>query len=82
MDTSTSTLMTGLIVTGGQVSQGKGVDLKVVLSVLFLAIMLSVIGDSNAKFAQRFGLLILVGAVFAYAPSIIKGVGLNSKGAK
>lgn len=77
MDTSTSTLLTGLIVLGGQVSNGKGIDLKIIIAVLFMAIMLSVMGEGNAKFAQKFGLLILVCAVFGYGPAILKSTGLS-----
>lgn len=81
MDTSTSTLLTGLVVTGGQVADGKGVSLHVIVAVLFVAIVLSLMGEANAKLAQQFAALILVAALFTYGPAILKGLGL-SKAAK
>lgn len=82
MDTTTSTLLSGLIVIGGQVSEGKGVSLKIIIAVLFMAMMLSVMGEGNAKFAQKFGLLILVCAVFGYGPSILDKTGLTTSKAQ
>lgn len=77
MDTSTSALLTGVIVTAGQWSQGKGLTVRVILSAVFLAIMLTVLSQANEKLAKQFALLILVGAVITYTPSIIEKSGLG-----
>lgn len=79
MDTSTSMLLTGLVVTGGQIAKGNGISIKIIVAVLFLAMVLSVMGDANSELSKKFGLLILVVAVFAYGPAIIKGTGLADK---
>lgn len=79
MDTTTSALLTGLIVTGGQVANGKGISIKVVIAVLFLAMILSLMSNANDTLARKFGILILVGATFAYAPAIVDKLGLGKK---
>lgn len=79
MDTSTSALLTGTIVTAGQWANGKGITARVVLGAMFLAIILTVLSNANEKLARQFGLLILVGAVFMYAPAITKSSKLAKK---
>lgn len=80
MDTTTSSLLTGVIVVSGQVANGKGVNMSVVIAVLFLAMVLSIMGDANSDLARKFGLLILIVALFANGPAILKG--LNIGGSK
>lgn len=79
MDTTTSTLLTGLVVVGGNVAKGKGVSVQIVIAVLFLAMMFSIMGDSNPPLAQHFALLILVVAVVANAPAILDGLNVGGK---
>lgn len=76
MDTSTSALLTGVVVTAGKWSSGDGISVRTVLGAIFLAIILTVMNEANEKFARQFGVLILVGAVFRYAPKIIEKTGL------
>ena len=74
MNTTTSVVATGLVVSAGRWSQGKGVDIKTFIGVGVLAIFLAIIGEGNAKLAQQFGALILVAAVLIYAIPISKGL--------
>lgn len=82
MDTSTSMILLAVVVTTGKWSQGKGLDIRVVIQAVFLAVMLAVLGESQPAFAKKFGVLILVGAVFYYVPSVLEKTGLSKKSAK
>lgn len=78
MDTSTSALLTGVIVTAGQWSNGKGVTARVILGSCFLALVLSVLSEANEKLAKQFGLVILVTAVLHYGVSVTDSMGLTN----
>ena len=82
MDTSTSMILTAILATAGSWAKGKGVSVRMAVAAVFLGIMLSVIGQSEPKFAKQFGILILVSATFAYAPAILGKIQLNKKPAK
>jgi hypothetical protein len=82
MDTSSSVLLTAIIVTAGQWANGKGLTVRIALAAVFLALMLSVIGETQPKFSRQFALLILVSATLAYAPIIIQKSGLSKRSAK
>lgn len=82
MDTSTSMILLAIVVTTGKWSKGKGLDVRTVIQAVFLALMLAVIGESQPAFAKKFGILILVGAVFYYAPSILEKTSLSKKPVK
>lgn len=82
MDTSTSALLTSVLVVSGQWANGKGITTRVVLGGIFLAIVLSVMSNANEKLAKQFGLLILVGAVITYVPTILTKTGIGKPEAK
>jgi hypothetical protein len=77
MNTTTSAVMTGAVVYGGRWAQGKPADIKVAIGTAGIAIILSLLAQTNAKLAQQFGLLILVGAAFVYLPTMVEKLGLN-----
>lgn len=74
MDTSTSVLLTGVIVAWGQWSEGQtspSGKARIIFGALFLAIILTVLSDTNEKLAKQFGILILVAATMRYSLSIV-----------
>lgn len=77
MDTTTSALLTGVVVTAGRYAQDKPLDAKVALGAGFLAIGLAVLGQINPKLAQSFGTLILVASLLNYAIPISKKAGFT-----
>lgn len=77
MNTTTSAVMTGAMVYAGRWAQGKEIDIKVAIGTAGVALILSLIAQGNEKLAQQFGLLILLGAAFAYLPTIVQKLELN-----
>lgn len=77
MNTTTSAVTTGAIVYAGRWAQGKDLDIKVAIGTAGIAIILSLIAQSNEKLAQQFGLLILLAAAFAYLPTLVNKLGLD-----
>lgn len=80
MDTTTSAVATGVVVTVGQwAKEGKGPSIKVIVGMLFLAFFLAMLSNGNQKLGSQFSLLILVGAVLVYAVPITKKLGFSKK---
>jgi hypothetical protein len=79
MNTTSSVVLTGVVVTTGQWSQGKSVTMRIVVGASALALALAIMSGSNEELAEKFGALILLLALFTYLPSIIKKTGLAKK---
>lgn len=79
MDTTSAMLLTTLVVVGGKWSSNDTVSFRLVFGSFITAILLAVMAKENEKFAGQLAVLILVSAVFMYAPSIIKKTGIASK---
>lgn len=79
MNTSTSVLLGGSFVVLGQWVQGKGLGGKIIVSTLFVALMLSVMGQVNDPLARKFGMLFLVVALLGNAVPVLQKVGLIQK---
>lgn len=75
MNTTTSALLTGAIVSAGRWSQDKSLNSRIIISVFVLALALTLMGQANAKLANQFGALVLISAVFGYGPSILNKLG-------
>lgn len=75
MDTTTSTLATGLVVVIGRWTEEKEVSFKIFVGIAVLAVALAVMQASNEKLARQFGVLILVSALFTYGIPISKKIG-------
>jgi hypothetical protein len=69
-------LLTGSIVVVGRWVQDKPVNARIVIGIVASALFLSLLGQADAKLAGQFGALVLITAVFAYAPDILKKTGL------
>ena len=79
MNTTNAAVATGIIVTAGRWSEGKGIDLKVAIGVTVFALGLALLSGANEKLAQQFSVLVLVTALLRYTISITKGIGLSGK---
>jgi hypothetical protein len=75
MDTTTSAIATGVVVTVGRWAQGNGVEAKTVIGAGIFAIILSLIDSGQPKLAANFGMLVLVAALFRYTIPIAKKLG-------
>lgn len=75
MNTTTSVLLTGVIVVVGRWAKEQGITSRIVIGVIVLALFLSLLGQSQAKLANQFGLLILITAMFTYGPAILGQLG-------
>lgn len=78
MNTTTAAVVTGAVVYAGRWSEGKTLDVKVAVGTAGVALILSLIGQGNAKLGEQFGVLILVAALFRYLPNMVKKLGLNN----
>lgn len=74
-----SAVLTGVTVTVGQWSQDKGVTINVVVGSAIFAIGLAAINEAAPDLASKFGLLVLVVALFMYGPAIAWKLGMLDK---
>ena len=70
MDSTTAVVTTGVIVTVGRWTEGKGLEANVVIGAAIYALFLSAIGSSQPKFAGQMATLTLVGALFRSIPIV------------
>lgn len=78
MDTTTSTVIAGVIVAVGQWAKKDGtVSIKLVVGMMVLVLMLSALDSAQPKLAKQFAALILVTVVFTYAIPITKKLGFT-----
>lgn len=75
MNTTTSVLLTGVIVVIGRWAKDEGITSRIVVAVVILALFLSLLGQNQPKLANQFGLLVLITAMFGYAPGILGKLG-------
>lgn len=77
MNTKTTTIGTAGVVVLAQITNDKKLDMKIVVGLLFVALVLAVMGEVNAPLAENFGTLIFVTALLLYLPAVTKGLGLT-----
>jgi hypothetical protein len=75
MDTTTSVIATGLVVTTGRWANEQSLGIKMFVGFGVLAIMLEIMAATNEKLAGQFALLILVSALLIYGVPIGKKIG-------
>lgn len=78
MNTTTTAVMTGVLVAAGRWAQGKGVGVEIAIGTAGVALILSLLANANEMLAQRFGLLILLAAAFAFLPTIVNKLGYGT----
>lgn len=72
MDTTTSVVATGIVVSLGRWADGKDIPFKMFVGFGLMAVILTVLQGANQKFAEQFAVLILVASLFFYAPGLAK----------
>lgn len=77
MNTTTSAVASGVIVAFGTWAQEKPLTIKIAIGTGGVALILSLMSQANEELAQKFGMLILLAAAFAYLPAIVKKLGLS-----
>lgn len=75
MDTTTSVVATGLVVTVGRWADEKQIKMSMFVGFGAVAIFLAIMQDANEKLAAQFAALILVSAVLIYGVPIGKKLG-------
>lgn len=76
MNTTNMAVASGALVMVGRWSQDKGMDVRIVVGVVVLAILLSALPD---PVAGPMAALILTAVLFTYGPGIIKKTGIAAK---
>lgn len=74
MNPGTAVVATTLVVVLGRWADDKKLQYNILVGALFLAIILSIMAEADPKFAGKFGLLILIGAVLVNGQSLFKAV--------
>lgn len=76
MNPANAAILTGVIVTLGRWSEGKKIDIRVVVGVTLLALFLSIMSQTQNKMATGFSLLIVIAALLKYTIPISKRLGI------
>jgi hypothetical protein len=74
MNPGTAVVATTIVVVLGRWADDKKLSYNILVGSLFLAIMLSLMNETNPKLAGQFGLLILVGAVLVNGTSLFRAI--------
>lgn len=82
MDTTTSMIATGVVVTAGRWSQNKQLDMTIFVGMGVTAIFLAVMAAENEELASKFALLILITALLIYMVPIAKKLGFSGSANK
>ena len=72
-------VLTGVTVTVGQWSQEKGLTINVVVGSTIYAVVLAGMNEISPDLASKFGILVLVIALFMYGPAIAWKLGMLDK---
>jgi hypothetical protein len=81
-DVTNTVFLTGGIVVVGRWAADEPLNVKIVTGGLFLAVILSAIGNANEHFAELFADLLLVAAIFTYGLPIATLIGITTGGIK
>lgn len=73
---SGSMVLTGVTVVAGQWSKGNLLPARAVIGLGFTAIVIALLSEADPEFGAQFALLVLIGAIFVYGPSIAKKLGV------
>lgn len=76
MNPTNAVVLTGLTVVLGKWSADQAIDVRLVVGITGAALGLAVINEASEDLASKIGLLLLLGAVFIYLPSVAKKAGL------
>lgn len=79
MNSSNSVLLAGAFVIIGRWTQDKTINARIVVGVFVLALFMSVLSESQPKLGKQFSALVLIAAIFGYAPSILAAIGYPIK---
>lgn len=77
MNPTSAIVLTATIVALGKWAKDEKLDIKFIVAGGFAAIVLTVLAEVNDKYARAMGMLILIAAVYAYGPLLVKKAGLT-----
>lgn len=73
----TSAVMTGGIVATANLVEHHSLSFRQLAGTGIYVILLAMMNEANSDLAAKFGLVVMITAVFLYAPKIISAMGLN-----
>lgn len=76
MNPTTTIVLGSVMVVAGKWAKDETLSIRLAIGAMVSAIGLTLISEMDEKLGRLFGVLILVGIAYAYAPSIIKKAGL------
>lgn len=82
MNPIAASLITGALVVGGKLAEGKSPTIENGLGVAGIAVGLAVLNEMNTELASAFGVLIVVSVAIVHFPVIVKATGLGEKSKK
>jgi hypothetical protein len=77
MDPVPAAFVTGAVATLGRWSKGKPIDIRLVVGIVFMAIMLAGLAQINRPLSRSFGVLVVVSTLLVYGRDIVKKAGLT-----
>ena len=77
IDTNTSIVLTGTLVALGRWATDKTISVDVVVGAGIAAVSLAVLAQANQQLANKFGVAIVLAALFTYLPSIVYRLGFK-----
>jgi hypothetical protein len=75
VNTTTTTVGTGLIIAAGKWANGEHLDIKIAIGVGALAVSLAVLSNANENLANIFAAAIFFGALLKYLPALVTKLG-------
>lgn len=77
MDPLPAAFVTAAVATAGRWSKDKTVDMRLVIGLVFLAVMLAGLAQLNRPLSRSFGALVVVSTLLVYGRDIVKKAGLT-----
>jgi hypothetical protein len=75
MNTTTTTVGTGLVIAAGKWANGEHLDITIAIGVGALAVSMAIISNANERLANILGAAIFFGALLKYLPVIVTKLG-------
>lgn len=77
MNPAIAAVVVGVITYLGRVARNKPMSINIVVGIAGLAVMLAVIDQIDSALARKFGILVILGTLFAHWQIIVEKTGLK-----
>ena len=79
MNTTQTVVVTGLIVVAGRWQKQEPIDVSIAVGGATLAVGLGILSNFNEPFARLMGYAVLLAALYAYLPGLIRALGFTGE---